>query len=259
MKLRFTFLLLCAALTSAFIFTACDDDEDAAVPSGDVTVNFNALYDGANLTVQSDVYDYPDGSELKVQLFQYYVSDLELIPANGGDAVQLSDILLVRYNNAQEDNVDSYEFNEIPAGEYTGIRYGLGVSPDLNSMDPNEFDADFVLNDAEFWPGNARYVFAKIEATVDLENDGTFDTGVSYHMGSNDIYSTVTFNAPITVSENGNTTLDIMADVQKALAASDTDFHDFSDESQRIVHGGNQAVAADIWERLGAQFTLSVR
>lgn len=259
MKNIFSLLFLAFALGSTFFITACDDDDSGAAPTGQVEVNFIGQYNNNNLAIQSEAFSYPGGSELKVQLFQYFISDLELIPANGGENVQLSDILLVRYNDATQDNIDSYQFMDIPAGEYSGIRYGVGVSPDLNNMAPSEFPADFVLNQDEYWNDNVRYVFAKIEANVDLNTDGNFDTPVSYHIGNNNIYTSVTFNAPITVTANDETTLDISSDVYDALVASDTEFHDFNDESQRIVHGGNQAIAADIWTRLLDSYRLTVR
>jgi hypothetical protein len=259
MKPHFTLLFLFLALSSVFVITACDDDDAGSALTGEVNVNFLAEFDGNDLAVQSGTYDYPDGSQLKIQLFQYYVSDLALIPADGGEAVPLADILLVRYNSALDDNLDSYSFADVPAGEYTGLRYGLGVSPDLNNMDPSEFAADFVLNEVEFWNANVRYVFAKVEANVDLNANGTFDTPVSYHLGRNDIYTTITFNAPITVTANDVIDLDVTADVQKALVTSDTDFRDFSIEGERIIHGGNQEIAFDIWERLREQFTLQLR
>lgn len=255
---QFLFPFLLLAATSLLVFSACQDDE-AALPTGEVSLNFNALYDGAALDIQSATYDYPDGSKIKIQLFQYYISDLELLPADGGAPVSLAEIDLIRYNTAGASNVRNETYINVPAGNYVGLRFGLGVKPELNNQPPSNFAADFVLNEAEYWNDNTRYVFAKIEANADLNNNGVFDTPVSYHMGSNNIFTTITFNGDITVRENSTTTLALVADVLDALATSDTEFHDFSDPDQRIVHGGNQAVAADIWTRLTEQFRLTLQ
>lgn len=252
----FPFLLLAA--TSLLVFSACQDDE-AAMPTGELSIDFNALYDGAALDIQSMAYDYPDGSKIKIQLFQYYISDLELLPADGGAPVSLAEIDLIRYNTAGANNVRNETYINVPAGEYNGLRFGLGVKPELNNQQPSNFAADFVLNEAEYWNDNTRYVFAKIEGNVDLNNNGMFDTPVSYHMGSNEVFTTITFNGDISVRENETTELALVADILDALAASDTEFHDFNDPNQRIVHGGNQAIAADIWTRLAEQFRLTLR
>lgn len=195
---------------------------------------------------------------MKVQLFQYYISDLEML-ADDGNVVGVSDIELIRYNTAGGANTQVLNFSEVPVGNYVGLRFGLGVKPDLNNQPPSNFPADGVLNEVEYWNDNARYVFAKIEGNVDLNNDGTFDTPVSYHMGSNDIFTTLTFNGNFEVTQEGTTNFDVVADVFEALVASETDFQDFSDETQRVVHGGNQQVAADIWTRLTNQFRLTIR
>lgn len=250
------FLLL--SLSSLLVFSACQDDE-AALPTGEVRINFNALYDGAALDIQSTAYDYPDGSKIKIQLFQYYISDLELLPADGGAPVSLAEIDLIRYNTAGASNVRNETYVNIPAGDYVGLRFGLGVKSELNNQRPSNFAADFVLNEAEYWNDNTRYVFAKIEGNVDLNYNGVFDTPVTYHMGSNEIFTTITFNGDIAVRENSTTNLALVADILDAMAASDTEFHDFSDPAQRIVHGGNQAIAADIWSRLANQFRLTLQ
>ncbi|MEM1358221.1 MAG: MbnP family protein [Bacteroidota bacterium] len=252
MKYYFLFAVL-----ALFFIVSCMDDDDSVTGDVATTINFRAEFDGAPLAIQSTTYNYPSGADLKVQLFQYYLSDLELLPAGGGAAISLADIELIRWMSATEDEIESRTY-QVPAGTYTGLRFGLGVSPDLNAQDPNNFAADFVLNENEFWNAATRYVFAKIEANADLENDGTFDTPLTYHLGSDAIYTTITFDQAIEIDGNGDPQLTVVADVLKALA-NNTDIFDISNPDQQRVHGGNQAVATDIWNRLSAQFTLEVR
>lgn len=246
------------ALSVVLLFSACQDDDDP-VTGEDVatTINFRAEYDDTDLIIQSTTYDYPNGEKLKATLFQYYISDLELLPADGGAAVRLTDIDLIRYQAETDGSVATRTF-DVPAGDYTGLRFGLGVKPELNAMDPNQFAADFVLNETQFWNANARYVFAKIEANADLEDDGTFDTGLTYHLGADALYTTITFTGNFTINSGANPELNIVADVLKALS-SDTETFDISDGDQQQIHGGNQAIGQDIWERLAGQFELQVR
>ncbi|MEO0733451.1 MAG: MbnP family protein [Bacteroidota bacterium] len=246
------------SLISLLVFVACMDDDDT-ITSGEVDfqLDFRAEFSGEPLAIQSAAYDYPTGADLKVQLFQYYVSDLQLLPADGGTPVELSDIELIRWMSATEEATTSRSFR-VPAGSYSGLRFGLGVSPDLNATDPNNFRADFVLNENEFWNANARYVFAKIEANADLEPDGLFDTSLTYHMGADALYTTVDLAQPLVLDGNGDPEVTVVADVLRALS-NGTDTFDISDPNQQRVHGGNQAVATDIWNRLAAQFTLEVR
>lgn len=244
------------ALLALFTFAACMDDDDTnETDNVATTINFRSAYDGNDLAIQSETYTYPTGAKLKATLFQYYVSDLEITDTDG-NVVRLSDIELIRYNSATDDAVESRTY-EVPAGDYVSIRFGLGVKPELNALDPNAFAANDPLNENEFWNADARYVFAKIEANADLEDDGTFDTGLTYHMGSDDLYRELTFVQSFTINGEGDSELTIVADVLKALSDG-TDTFDIADPTQQRVHGGNQAIATDIWNRLVAQFALEV-
>jgi hypothetical protein len=144
-------------LLALLFFAGCEDDDPATGPV-DFSLEFRAEFDGDPLAISSETYAYPTGADLKILLFQYYISDLELLPADGGAPVQLTDIDMIRWQSATENNVTTRTY-EVPAGEYTGIRFGLGVSPDLNARDPSDFAADFVLNENEFWNAATRYVF----------------------------------------------------------------------------------------------------
>ncbi|TXF88495.1 hypothetical protein FUA23_14510 [Neolewinella aurantiaca] len=245
------------ALFALLFFAACQDDDDP-VQTGDIatTIQFRAEYDDTDLAIQSATYAYPTGAELKATLFQYYVSDLTLIAADSSE-VELSEIELIRYDDATADNIEERTY-DVPAGDYIGLRFGLGVKPELNALDPNNFAADDPLNENEFWNSTARYVFAKIEANADLENDGTFDTGLSYHMGSDALYSIVTFTGSFTLDGDNDPQLIVTSDVLKALSDG-MDTFDIADPEKQRVHGGNQAVATEIWERLAGQFELLIQ
>lgn len=232
-----------------------DDDDTDQLDNVPVTIDFRSAYDGADLAIQSAAYEYPTGAKLKATLFQYYVSDLSLMNADGS-AIVLSDIELIRYSSATEDAVKSRTY-EVPTGDYVGVRFGLGVKPDLNALDPSAFAANDPLNENEFWNASARYVFAKIEANADLEDNGTFDTGLTYHMGSDALYTTITFDQDFTIDGEGDPRFTINADILKALA-SDTESFDIADPEKQRVHGGNQAIATEIWNRLAEQFVLEV-
>ena len=239
---------------------ACLDDDDFPAPLAEspLTVAFRGTYDGEDLAIQRTAYAYPTGDSLKVLLFQYYVSDLELLPSDNGTTLPLplADIDLIRWRGAQEPATQEREYT-VPRGRYRGLRFGLGVKPELNAMDPASFAADYVLNENEFWGPQTRYVFAKIEANAMLEEDGRYDTGLSYHLGSDSLYRIITLEQPFIVGDGGTDRLTIVADLLAALSGNGQTF-DITDPAKQTVHGGNQAVANGIWERLAEQFTLEI-
>ena len=246
------FLLLLLAGTT---FYACMDDDDSLGPNEttELRIDFRGEFNGEPLAIQRETYAYADSQDVNLQLFQYYVSDLALIPAGGGPDVPLSEILLVRYNSALDDELDTRTFT-VPGGAYSGLRLGLGVSPDLNAIDPNNFSANDPLNENEFWNANARYVFAKIEANTDLDADGTLESNLTLHMGADTLYRTLTLNQPFTLDGNGDPTLTVVADVFSTLAG-----YDIADPTQQRVHGGNQSATFGVWDRLADGFRLIVR
>lgn len=250
MKYTSLFALCLLALT----FTACEDDEDPfAATDTEFTLTFRSEYDAQPLAIQSATYDYPGGNQLKMLLFQYYVSDLSLLPADGGDAVRLSEIELIQYMSATGD-ADEARTYTAPLGSYSGIQFGLGVKPELNALAPSNFSANDPLNENEFWNDRARYVFAKIEANLDLEPDGLFDESLTLHMGSNDLYRTVTLNQPFTLRPGGEE-LTIVADVLQAMGGTAAPYN-IDEPANRRVHGGNQATAAAVFSGLAGAFTL---
>lgn len=241
-------------LLFTFAIVACEDDEDPFSGEVELSMNFKGEFGGQDLAIQRETYQYPGGEALKVQLFQYYVSDLALIPADGSADVELSEIELIRYMSATEDDLETRTFT-VPVGNYSGVRFGLGVKPALNSLDPNNFSATDPLNENEFWNARARYVFAKIEANADLTGGTTFDTPITLHMGSDALYQTVTLNQNFTFAPGRQAELTLTADILKAMGGTSETYDIEVPENQR-VHGGNQATAAAIFNRLGREFTL---
>ena len=248
-------------LLTILLLTGClDDDDFVDVTDREVTIAFRAEYGGEPLEIQSETYGYPTGDSLKMLLFQYYMSDLRLNEDRVGSSVlpPLTEIDLIRWNSAVDSATMVRTYTaRIPEGEYSGISFGLGVKPELNAMDPSEFAADYVLNENEFWGPQTRYVFAKIEANAELEEDGRFDTGLSYHMGSDSLYQPVQLNGPFTIRDDGGSRITIVVDVKEALS-SNGETLDITDPAQQTVHGGNQEVANGVWDRLARSFRLEV-
>ncbi|MGB3801656.1 MAG: MbnP family protein [Lewinella sp.] len=250
-KLLPLFLLLLAG--------CMDDDDFVEVTEHELTIAFRAEYGGEPLQIQADSYAYPTGDSLKMLLFQYYMSDLSLGVQGPGSHFVINDIDLIRWNSA----VDSAEVERTytfraPEGQFNGLHFELGVKPELNATDPSNFSADYVLNENEFWGPQTRYVFAKIEANAMLEEDGRFDTGLTYHMGSDSLYRSINLPQAFTLEPGRNSRLTIVVDVRDALS-SNGETLDITDPAKQTVHGGNQAVANGVWDRLAGSFRLEVQ
>ena len=130
-----------------------------------------------NTSTQGQVHHF---SELK-----YVVSNIRLVKADGTEIpyhINDLDNGAVVVNQAKPQTLD-YILRNIPAGEYRQLKFGLGVKPELNTLDevrfPN-FYAEAGANDTEMhWEWGTGYRFTKIEGFYDTDHKQ-----LSIHTGS---------------------------------------------------------------------------
>ncbi len=251
MQIKLSLLFL--ALLGTLLFAACEDDDNAAT-TGDVELDFKAVYNDEPFQTQSVAYAYPGDDEVKFQLFQFYLSDVTLLGEGTTADHVLSEVELVRFRDQFDITLAragvSLAFSDVPRGNYRAVQFGLGVKPSLNAKPPSEFAADYALNENEYWGPAGMYVFAKIEGNAQVDNDGLFDDKLTYHMGRNDYYVTVTSELPLAVGTGNPAVAEFQVDLKKVMARSETDYLDIADESLRLVHGNNQEVLQYLWQNL---------
>jgi hypothetical protein len=241
-------ILWLAAL--ALVALSC---EDKAPSAGLVNfdVQFTGVFDGSPLQMYEQAYDYEDGMDLRFQLFQFYVSDLALIRSenNAESTVQLADIELISFGDVQS-AADAAEgvtlsFEEVPAGNYSGLRMGLGVSADLNATQPGDYTPPHPL-DNHYWSWARGYVFTKVEGNADLDGDGVFEQKLTFHIGENDYYRELIINQPIEVGEGGKISLEV--DLARVLKSDGGNYLNFREVTQD--HTNNVEVASMIADNL---------
>ncbi len=178
-------------------------------PNSTLTVTFKALYDGQPLEKLKN-YDY-DTYQVQFTRFNTFMSNITLL--NGAAEVPVSSIEWVDFT--PDFAVDNFAvavpiaIENVPDGDYTGIRLGYGVSPNLNAKQPKDFAASHPLSrENEYWLGWNSYIFNKIEGTVDLNKNGASDGALIYHCGSDAVYRTYTFNQPIKVAPGASITVE---------------------------------------------------
>lgn len=219
---KLVFPILFAAV---FIGLACSGCKDHNHESevGAINVVFKATYKDQPF-VANKKYDYVAGKQVFFNLFQYFISDVELLKADG-TTHKLTDIDYVNLSFNSETEATSgkkFTFENVPHGEYTGIRLGIGVSPDLNSQNPNQLPdtSPLTVNGrGEFWVGWASYIFMKIEGKYDADGDGAnFENPLLYHCGSDAVYRTITLlDSDLHVGAGHVSSLNLTTDIAKLL------------------------------------------
>lgn len=130
-----------------------------------------------NISARGQVHRF---TELK-----YVISNIRLVRADGSEfPYHINDLDkgATVVNQAKPQSLD-YVLSDIPVGEYSQIKFGLGVKQDLNTLDqvrfPN-FYAEAGANDTEMmWEWGAGYRFTKIEGFYDADHKQ-----LSIHTGS---------------------------------------------------------------------------
>lgn len=180
------YLLL--ALTSMAIISCSDDDDRVA---NNVTLAFNNTFGNETIvfgnatSTTATVNTSEAGQVHHFSELKYVISNIRLIKADGTEFpynVNNLDNGATVVNHAKTETLN-YVLSNIPVGEYTQIKFGLGVKTELNTLDETQFPNFYAAagaNDTEMmWEWGSGYRFTKIEGFYDTDNKE-----MSIHTGS---------------------------------------------------------------------------
>ena len=219
------------------IFSTCGKDDEGGGDMAELVLNFTANYGNNPLVMFERTYDYEADMDFKMQLFQFYLSDVRLLRQNNGatEEVPALDVDLLSfaniYNDADAAKGINTETVSIPAGTYTGLRFGWGVSPQLNATIPPDYPLGHPLSE-NYWEDAKSYIFFKVEGNADLEPNGDFSDKLTFHVGGDNNYRELTFEKTFTVEKNGKLTIPLSVDLKKILIATDGEYVDFRQVKQ---------------------------
>lgn len=180
---KFSFWSL-ALFASIFIIPACKNDPngDEITGFGSVEIEFDNQADGSSLVFGKN-YINAAGESLQFTLFNYYISNVVLIKADGTRFVVPKDksYFLCKH---EEPSTRLLEISDVPAGDYTGLEFMVGVDS-AKSVSPIEQRIG-VLDPAvgangHYWSWNAGYIFMKVEGTSPAAS--TPENKFEYHIG----------------------------------------------------------------------------
>ncbi|MDX2006262.1 MAG: MbnP family protein [Meiothermus sp.] len=184
-------------------------------------------------------YKTPTGLDYQIDLLRFYISDLALVRADGSE-VKVEGITLVDFKRDQPTQGVSVLKANVPAGEYRGIRFNVGVPRELNHLDATNQAMPLGVNSGMFWAWNPGYIFYRLEGRALLP--GGAQRWV-VHMGTDAfrlpvrIQDLQTRNVRINVADAGGTVtlnLNVAAAFQPGPAGA---FVDWSKPELRQLHG----------------------
>lgn len=186
-------MLLSVALVP-LAFAACDDDPVAPAGPIDVSLDFVAEVNGAAFACgQSYAGVGTAGTEITPVDFRLYVHDVVLLGDGGEEAPveltqdgtwQFENLALLDFENGSGPCVNGTAAENTSirgtaeAGDYSRVRFTLGVPFELNHIDQTTAPAPLDLS-ALFWSWNGGYKFARLDHT-----SASVPTGWNVHLGS---------------------------------------------------------------------------
>lgn len=227
--------MLLSAISLALLSCSKSDDKPVA---NNLTLHFNNTFKntaivlgGAN-TAAATVNTSAAGQVHHFSELKYVISNVRLIKADGNEIpynVNSLDAGATVIDQSKSETLD-FILNNIPAGEYKQMKFGLGVKQSLNTLDQVKFPKFYATagaNDTEMmWEWGAGYRFTKIEGFYDTDNKE-----MSIHTGSTvkgnegaytqgvDAYREIALTLPNTaVVGNRAPKINITADFDKLLS-----------------------------------------
>ncbi len=160
-----------ALIATAFAFAgltlnSCHSPVNQPTPAANGTLEFHIHTNvGANeVEGLNEVYQLVDGRKISVSKAQLYISGIQLVKADGTFYDVEGEIVLA------QQGIEEYTVGSVPAGNYKGVRFNVGLSATQNAKTPTS--ADTALNNSEMWFGSA----AQPEGFVFINFQGKIDT-----------------------------------------------------------------------------------
>lgn len=173
MKKIFNLLVIA---TFIFTLTSCNNDDDTTPQlSGENTVHieFDASFNDDDL-ILGNTYTNANGENLTINAFDYIVSNFVLVEEDGTEFTYPKDnsyFIISEGGEGKVKNVDVMLEN-IPAGKYTKIKFGLGVDQE-RYLQGQSVQEDFWQQAETYsmtWSWQAGYKFVVQEGTFTSAN-----------------------------------------------------------------------------------------
>ncbi|WP_269225845.1 MbnP family protein [Flavobacterium eburneipallidum] len=214
-------------LVTVTLIASCTNDNDDTSTTGKIALKFDNSYGSNDLILDTQTNTTANNEKLKINLVKYIVSNIVLTKEDGTTYTYPK---AKSYFIADESTAEGqkFELTDIPAGDYTKVKFGIGVDKEqwlLGATGQGDFLAKADAADL-LWSWSAGYKFFAFEGTftsATVTNPTSFmihtgQTGTSYN------YAEVTLDLPTKALVRGNITpsIHIVTDLSKILDGQNT-------------------------------------
>lgn len=224
--MKFQFKTIIAALAITFAFTSCSNDDDDATNTitgeGAIGLEFDNVFGSANLILNTQINTTSQGENLKVSDVKYIVSNIVLTKEDGSTyTVPKSESYFIV--DESDEASQTIELSNVPAGNYTKVKFGIGVDQEQFNLGADGQGDFLTLADSKgmMWSWSAGYKFVKFEGLFTSASVAT-DTEFMVHTGQTGTdynYTEITLNLPEQATVRTTITPDvhIFANVAKII------------------------------------------
>lgn len=176
---------------SAFAFlTSCkSDDTDTSIIANSQII-FAPTVDNSTYSF-NNIITLPNGISMKYESLKFYVSNVKLVGSNGVEtnvkSVELIDLMTA--------GKESFSI-KLESGPYEKIKFGLGLSPDINNTDPTTIPIEHPLGAAGnmYWTWGSQYKFMTLTGTFSTTSSTDLTEAFVWHPGRDQLYKEVELN-----------------------------------------------------------------
>lgn len=173
-------------ISSTLLFNACKKDKEVteenkpidttipAIVKGSITIDFDNVVGNTDLQLNTTEYTNAAGNPFKISKFLYYISNIKLVKADGTKHTDIESYYLIKESDLTSQSI---KLDSIPAGEYKGIEFVIGVDSTRNVSGAQTGALD-PANDM-FWTWNSGYIYLKLEGTSPV----AADSSLTFHIG----------------------------------------------------------------------------
>lgn len=179
MKPYYKFLskTLIFALSLALLWSCKkEDDDDQSTQPGNLKVQFEYVFGSSQTpwTIGQTLRHPRSGDTLTFSEFSFYVSNVKLQKADGSYWTEEESYHLIC---AKCQDASQFTLKDIPAGDYVGLEFLLGVDSlrNVSGAQSGALSPSFGM----FWDWNTGYIMIKAEGSSPQSADG----GFTFHLG----------------------------------------------------------------------------
>ncbi|GIV35136.1 MAG: hypothetical protein KatS3mg031_2671 [Chitinophagales bacterium] len=198
--------------------------EDTVIPPGDSGFH---LYLELSATVDDEPLEYGKtyrdlfNRSFSVSQLSFYISNIRLIRQQDSSEVSVGTVLLAKNLTRSRMYVDA-----TPAGNYSGLKFDIGLNPSLNHADPSQYaDTSLLSSYHNMHYGNTAkgYIFFKTTGMADTSYlpDAIPDVAFEFTAGSDNLLRTIHINRSFEITGSSHVIISVEFDFIRLLKGID--------------------------------------